>query len=98
MKMMANDDYNNEPLHLFPKKYPVTCHTDHVGAGSTFVAIKGFQQDGLAYIPRAIEHGATTIVVEQDAILDSNILQRIERSGACLVRVPNTRKALAQMS
>ncbi len=94
----AVDDYNNEASHLFPKKYPVTCHTDHVEPGSTFVAIKGFQQDGLAYIPRALEHGATTIVVDQDAIITSDLLQRIERAGACLVRVPNTRKALAQMS
>lgn len=91
------DDYNSE-AQIFPKKYLVTCHTDHVGPGSTFVAIKGFQQDGLAYIPRALENGASTIVVEEDAVIDANILMHIERAGACLVRVPNTRKALAQMS
>lgn len=98
MKTTVNDDYNNEASHLFPKKYPVTCHTDHVGAGTTFVAIKGFQQDGLVYIVRALEHGATTIVVENEAMLANDVLLRIEQAGACLVRVPNTRKALAQMS
>lgn len=91
------DDYTNE-AQIFPKKYLVTCHTDHVEPGSTFVAIKGFQQDGVAYIPRALENGASTIVVEEDAVIDATILLHIERAGACLVRVPNTRKALAQMS
>lgn len=95
--MRTTDDYASD-TQSFPKKYPVTCHTDHVGAGSTFVAIKGFQQDGLAYIPRALEHGASTIVVEENAELTHDLLLRIEQAGACLVRVPNTRKALAQMS
>jgi len=91
------EDYAND-TQSFPKKYLVTCHTDHVGPGSTFVAIKGFQQDGIAYIPRALEHGASTIVVEQDAVIDHATLMCMERAGACLVRVENTRKALAQMS
>jgi UDP-N-acetylmuramoyl-L-alanyl-D-glutamate--2,6-diaminopimelate ligase len=50
---------------LFDKIYPVTCHTDHVGQGSTFVAIKGFKDDGLQYIQAAIEKGATKIVLDQ---------------------------------
>lgn len=97
MNTRTIDDYSNE-AQTFPKKYLVTCHTDHVGPGSTFVAIKGFQQDGIAYIPRALENGASTIVVEEDAVLDASIMLHIERAGACLVRVPNTRKALAQLS
>lgn len=97
MNARTIDDYNSES-QSFPKKYPVTCHTDHVEPGSTFVAIKGFQQDGLAYIPRALEHGASTIVVDQDAVIAADLVQRIENAGACLVRVPSTRKALAQMS
>lgn len=98
MNARTIDDYNDSEAQSFPKKYLVTCHTDHVGPGSTFVAIKGFQQDGVAYIPRALEHGASTIVVEEDAVLDAGIMHHIERAGVCLVRVPNTRKALAQMS
>ena len=97
MNARTIDDYNSES-QSFPKKYPVTCHTDHVGPGSTFVAIKGFQQDGLAYIPRALEQGASTIVVDQEAIIEPDLMRRIEQVGACLVRVPNTRKAFAQMS
>jgi UDP-N-acetylmuramoyl-L-alanyl-D-glutamate--2,6-diaminopimelate ligase len=95
--MRTTDDYTSE-TQSFPKKYPVTCHTDHVRPGSTFVAIKGFQKDGLSYIQRALEHGASTIVVDQDADIANELMMRIEQAGACLVRVPNTRKALAQMS
>lgn len=47
-----------------PKTYPVTCHTDHVGQGSTFVAINGFENDGTKYIDLAIKKGATKIIVE----------------------------------
>ena len=46
--------------------FPVACHTDNVGRGSTFVAIKGEQQDGAAYRPRALERGASIIVVQKN--------------------------------
>lgn len=98
MNARTIDDYSDSEAQSFPKKYLVTCHTDHVGPGSTFVAIKGYQQDGIAYIPRALENGASTIVVEEDAVIDASMMMHIERAGVCLVRVPNTRKALAQMS
>ena len=49
---------------MIPKIYPVTCHTDHVGAGSTFVAIKGFEQNGNNYIGKAIQLGAKKIILE----------------------------------
>jgi len=45
-----------------PKIYPVTCHTDHVGPGSTFVAISGFAQDGAKFIELAKQLGATKII------------------------------------
>jgi UDP-N-acetylmuramoyl-L-alanyl-D-glutamate--2,6-diaminopimelate ligase len=45
-----------------PKIYPVTCHTDHVGPGSTFVAIPGFAENGIQYIEHAKKLGATTII------------------------------------
>ena len=37
------------------KIFPVTCHTDRVGPGSKFVAIKGFKKDGHNFIDKAIE-------------------------------------------
>ena len=35
---------------MLPKIYPVTCHTNHVGENSIFVAIKGFKDDGKKFI------------------------------------------------
>ncbi len=77
---------------------PVTCHTRHVGPGSTFVAINGTKQDGVCFIPQALAAGATTIVVEQTAQLSPETLAAIEHADAKLVRVAHTRQALAQLS
>ena len=46
----------------FPSTYPVTGHTDFVGQNSTFVAIPGAKQNGLDFIPLALEKGAKKIV------------------------------------
>lgn len=81
-----------------PTIFPVACHTDNIGAGSTFVAVKGQKEDGVTHIPRALERGATTIVVEHTAYLSPEILQLIQKSGALLQRVDNARAALAQLS
>lgn len=50
-----------------PTMYPVTCHTCHVGPGSTFVAIDGFVRKGTDFIDEALARGATKIVVGDDA-------------------------------
>ncbi len=81
-----------------PTIFPVTCHTDHVGPGSTFVAIKGFKHDGAQYIESALQKGATTIVVHNDVDLNDVIQQAIIKKNAQLMRVADTRKALAQLS
>ena len=47
-----------------PSIFPVASHTDNVGLGSTFVAIRGLNFDGHNYIDVAIKKGATTIVRE----------------------------------
>ncbi len=78
-----------------PLFLPVTCHTDHVGPGTTFVAIRGEKQRGTAYIPLALKRGATTIVVQDDEDVDIGLL---EAYGAKLIRVLNARKALAELS
>lgn len=79
---------------LIPQIYPVTCHTDHVGQGSTFVAIKGFKHDGTAYIATALEKGAATIVVDQADVTNA-VQQLCQQHGATLVAVADTRKELA---
>jgi UDP-N-acetylmuramoyl-L-alanyl-D-glutamate--2,6-diaminopimelate ligase len=88
-----------------PKTYPplfsslpVTAHTDYVTQGSTFVAIKGLKEDGVRYISRALEKGATTIVAEHGAEISSDVLASIEKAQASLVRVDNAREALAELS
>lgn len=48
---------------LIPTKFPVTSHTDHVGKGSIFVAIKGHKKDGANFIDLAIKKGASKIVL-----------------------------------
>jgi len=82
---------------LIPRIYPVTCHTDHVGPGSVFVAIKGFKDDGSKYIQVALERGASTIVVQYDSITQE--LQKLcQEYNAELITVKNTRAALAELA
>jgi UDP-N-acetylmuramoyl-L-alanyl-D-glutamate--2,6-diaminopimelate ligase len=81
-----------------PAVFRVTCHTDHVGVGSTFVVINGMREDGAVYIPKALAQGATTIVIEHTTQLSPEILQLIEQSKALLQSVDDTRVALAHLS
>lgn len=81
-----------------PTIFPVTSHTDFVGAGSVFIAIDGYAENGVAYIKTAVEKGARTIVVHNDAVLDVNLIAMMEEYSVTIMRVENTRKALADMS
>ncbi len=85
-------------MDLFPKQYPVSCHTDHIGQGSTFVAIKGLAQNGVSFITLAIEKGATRVVVEQTDCLAQDVLELANKNNVTIQRVQNSRKALAQLS
>lgn len=76
---------------LFDKIYPVTCHTDHVGQGSTFVAIKGHSQDGTQFIEAAIKKGATTIVIEKGTTIN-------QRPGIKYIFVDDCRIALSEIA
>lgn len=80
-----------------PKIYPVTSHTDNVGAGTTFVAIPGTKDNGNLYIRSAIEKGATAIVVQRDIQLSIDVLEYINLLHVELIIVDNCRKALAEM-
>jgi len=81
-----------------PCSWPVTCHTAYVGNGSTFVAIKGYTQDGVAFIPEALKKGARTIVVAHDAIVSDEMQMAIVQHNATLQVVDDARKALATLS
>lgn len=56
---------------------------------SLFVCIDGFKTDGHMYIQAAIDNGAKAILVEKDIP---------QQEGITVVRVPNTRYALAHVS
>ena len=44
-----------------------------VQIASAFVAITGFSVDGHNYISKAIENGATTLIVEKDIVIHNNL-------------------------
>lgn len=88
---------NTKTISL-PSIFPVACHTNNVGPGTIFVAIKGTHTDGALFIPQALEQGAGTIVVAHDARLSPQTKQIIKNYDAKLTYVPNTRQALAQLS
>lgn len=81
-----------------PSIYPVACHTDNVGSGSTFVAIKGYKHDGVRFIAHAIERGATRVVIQHDVFLDDATQQLIRKNKTECLRVSDTRAALADLS
>lgn len=81
-----------------PEQFPVACHTDNVGPGSIFVAIKGHKEDGIQYISLAIEKGATTVVVAQDIDLPLDVHTLLNKNNVTLHLVANPRRALAELS
>jgi UDP-N-acetylmuramoyl-L-alanyl-D-glutamate--2,6-diaminopimelate ligase len=62
-----------------------------VKPASTFFAIRGFAQDGHAFITQAITKGATCIVLEDEAAIDKH-------AAVTWLLVENSRKALAIIS
>lgn len=84
---------------MISKTYPVTCHTDHVGHNSTFVAIKGYKRDGTRYIEQAISLGANKIVVDHSVDLkEYSQYEYSQYEDIKFEAVEDTRKALAQLS
>ncbi len=82
---------------LLPKIYPVTCNTNHVSNGSTFVAIEGFQSDGSTFITEALRNGASRIVITAQQHTP-DVAQQCIQYGASLLIVENTRIALAELA
>lgn len=81
-----------------PCYFPVACHTDNVGPGTTFVVIKGRAQDGMDYGVLAIEKGARTLVFAHDVVLSPALTTLIEEKQVRVERVDDTRRALAELS
>ncbi len=81
-----------------PTIWPVACHTEHIGKNSTFVAIKGQKQDGIDFVPLALQKGARTIVAEHTADIAPEIIEAIKKADAQLMFVANARRSLALLS
>lgn len=77
--------------------FPVTSHTDHVGRGTTFVAVKGFKHDGVSFIEDALKKGASKIVITHDQYSPEREAL-CQKYNAALLCVDDTRKALATLS
>ena len=69
----------------------VTQDSRQARPGSVFVAIKGQWEDGHAFIGRAVQSGAAAIVCE-------HMPEECHAKNAAIVRVSNTRKALATLA
>jgi UDP-N-acetylmuramoyl-L-alanyl-D-glutamate--2,6-diaminopimelate ligase len=82
---------------ILPTIWPVACHTDNVGQGTIFVAIKGHNLDGLQFILLALQKGASQIVADQ-AVSSPELAKLVESFGAKLTLVANTRAALSSLS
>ena len=89
---------STRPNNNYFETMPVTCHTKQVEPGSTFVAIKGVKQNGVTYIPHALERGATKIVIQKDQTISQEMKNVINKNNATLEFVPDARLALAQLS
>jgi UDP-N-acetylmuramyl-tripeptide synthetase len=76
--------------------YKVAAHTDNVGKGTTFVAIPGMQKNGTNFVKKALERGATTIVLAHDAHIEPDVQNML--AAVSSYRVENARKALAELS
>lgn len=87
----------NNACNLF-NTLPVTCHTDCIAQGSTFVAINGTKLKGSSYISEALAKGAATIVVEKTELLPQTVLDDIQAHHASLMYVDDARAALADLS
>lgn len=85
-----------EKKRPMPEIYRVAAHTDHVGRGSTFVAIQGMKKDGVQFVKEALKRGAKTVVLAHDVKLDSETNKLL--SSVSSYRVEDTRKALAELS
>lgn len=66
--------------------------------GSLFIAVKGHDADGQTYIASAIKAGAVAVAYEDEDILAEQIAKAGGGAGIALVKVENSRHAVAIMA
>lgn len=71
----------------------ITRDSREVKTGDLFVAIKGFDVDGVKFIPAAVEAGAKAILVNEESVKD---VIKVIPEDVALITAPDTRIALAK--
>lgn len=66
-----------------------------IKTGFMFVAVKGYETDGHLYCNQAVLNGATAILLEEEEEVDR---QLCSEHGTTLIRVGDSRKALAEVA
>lgn len=89
MKVIENLDFVRVKGSLDKEVSSIAYDSREIAANSVFVAISGFTVDGHHFIDKAIEMGATTIIVEKDIWLEEDVT---------ILKVEDSRKALARIS
>lgn len=92
--MLLNAVMNDLPYtlvkgNLYIEVNSIAYDSREVVENSVFVAITGFSVDGHRFIDRAIEKGATAIIVEKDVHVDGEVT---------VLKVADTREALARVA
>jgi len=68
----------------------LACDSRQIKPGMVFFALPGVQEDGFAYLPQALDSGATVIIAERLPVESA--------TGICYVKVANARRAMALMA
>jgi len=90
---LLQDIQNYEVVKGSPDKNIQNVHFDSrkVNENDLFIAIKGVDEDGHAFIKNALEDGATGFVLEDEQFMPDN-------KGITVIKVKNSRKALAHIA
>lgn len=70
-------------------------NSENIEEKDIFVAIKGYKTDGHKYIKDAVEKGATAIIAED---IKTKEIEELEASGITVIKVEDSRIALADIS
>lgn len=91
-KLLTNVEIKNKTGNLDIDITNIHSDSRKIKEGGLFIAINGFSQNGISFIPSALENGAKAIIVEPDVDVNSlNIPNDVP-----VISVYNTRKALAE--
>ena len=91
-KLLTNVEIKNLKGSLDIEISNIHSDSRKIKENGLFIAINGFSQNGISFIPSALENGAKAVIVEPDVDIDSLNLP----DDITIISVYNTRKALAE--